>query len=187
MRDSSLRPFHAVRFFESTSALVEIVAAFISDGLALGQPGLVFAKHEHAALLESQLQARGIDVEELKARDELIIIDAARHLSQFMVDGMPVGALFRATTIPIIERACRDRANCVIRAYGEMVDVLWQAGHTVAATKLEMLWNELAASHEFGLLCGYSMGQFYKDAEVQDIYHRHTHVLSAIGELIPKL
>ncbi|HUE89320.1 MAG TPA: hypothetical protein VMO26_24845 [Vicinamibacterales bacterium] len=77
-----------------------------------------------------------------------------------MVDGVPDGRLFRDATVPLIERACRGRKDCVVRAYGEMVDVLWQAGHTVAATKLEMLWNELAGTHDFSLLCGYAMGQF---------------------------
>ena len=47
-------------------------------------------------------------------------------------------------------------------AYGEMVDVLWKAGQDVAAIRLEMLWNKLAAMHDFALLCGYAMGNFYK-------------------------
>jgi hypothetical protein len=49
--------------------------------------------------------------------------------------------------IPLIELACRGRTDCVIRAYGEMVDVLWQAGQTAAAIRLEMLWNQLAENH----------------------------------------
>ena len=56
-----------------------------------------------------------------------------------MVDGVPVGELFQEATIPAIERASRGRTGCVIRAYGEMVDVPVEGGHTVAATKLEML------------------------------------------------
>jgi hypothetical protein len=83
-------------------------------------------------------------------------------LSSFMVDGMPDARRFRQAMIPIIERACRGRADCVIRAYGEMVDVLWKAGQTVAAVRLETLWNDLAQTHAFALLCGYAMGSFYK-------------------------
>ena len=67
---------------------------------------------------------------------------------------------------------------CVIRAYGEMVDVLWKAGQTAAAIQLEMLWNQLAQTHQFALLCGYSMGNFYKDAAQQEISGLHTHVSS---------
>ena len=99
-----------------------------------------------------------------------------------MVDGVPDGRLFRDATVPLIERACRGRKDCVVRACGEMVDVLWQAGHTVAATKLEMLWNELAGTHDFSLLCGYAMGQFYKHVGADDVYKLHSHVVSSTGD-----
>jgi hypothetical protein len=60
-----------------------------------------------------------------------------------------------------------------------MVDVLWKDGQTAAAIRLETLWNQLAQTHSFALLCGYSMGNFYKDAAArEDICHQHTHVLS---------
>ena len=68
------------------------------------------------------------------------------------------------------------------RAYGEMVNVLWKDGMTAAAIRLETLWNELAQSHDFNLLCGYSMGNFYKDAAVGEITRQHTHVLADTGE-----
>jgi DcmR-like sensory protein len=61
-----------------------------------------------------------------------------------------------------------------VRACGEMVDVLWKRNQTAAATRVEMLWNELAQSHDFSLLCGYSMGNFYKDAAQDDICRHHT-------------
>jgi hypothetical protein len=53
--------------------------------------------------------------------------------------------------------------------------------HVIAiatAVRLETLWNQLAQSHAFGLLCGYSMGHFYKDAAHQEICRLHTHVSS---------
>ena len=70
-------------------------------------------------------------------------------------------------------------------AYGEMVDLLWRGGHTIAAVRLEMLWNQLAMTHDFSLLCGYSMGNFYKDAGVGDICRQHSHVISAEGDAAP--
>jgi hypothetical protein len=99
-----------------------------------------------------------------------------------MVAGMPNEKRFNATLIPEIEKACRGRTARTIRAYGEMVDVLWKGGHTVAATRLEMLWNKLAATHDFSLVCGYSMGNFYKDAAIEEICSHHSHILSGTGE-----
>jgi hypothetical protein len=81
----------------------------------------------------------------------------------------------------MLENISEGRA-VAIRAFGEMVDVLWRAGETVAAVKLEVLWNELARTHNFSLLCGYSMGNFYKSAAIDEICGHHTHVVSATGE-----
>ena len=86
--------------------------------------------------------------------------------------------------VPAIEKACAGRKDCVVRAYGEMVDVLWKAGQTVAATRLEMLWNDLARSQSFSLLCGYAMGSFYKDAAVEEVCSHHSHVIAESGDAV---
>ena len=129
-----------------------------------------------------ELRAQGVDVERLQSAGDLILLDADAVLTQSMVDGMPDGARFHDLMIANIERACRGREDCVVRAYGEMVDVLWKRGLTAAATRLELLWNQLAQTHQFSLLCGYSMGNFYKDAAQEDICRHHTHVLRDPGD-----
>ena len=174
--------FHAVRFYESPEALGRIVATFLGEGFAAGLPAIVIATPSHIAMVERELFARGFDLDRLKSAGDLIIRDAEQALSTFMLDGMPDPRLFKSVMVPLIEQACRERTDCVIRAYGEMVDVLWKKGLTVAATRLEMLWNELAQTHDFSLLCGYAMGSFYKDAAVEEICAVHTHVVSAHGE-----
>jgi hypothetical protein len=37
-------------------------------------------------------------------------------------------------------------------------------------------------THAFALLCGYSMGNFYKDAAQKDICQHHTHIVSDFGD-----
>jgi hypothetical protein len=170
--------FHAVRFYESRQSLAGIVGQFLGEGFVAGLPAVVIATPEHLDAIKGVLMARFFDVARLEAAGDLIMADAEAILAQFMVDGMPDPARFRHAITPLIERACRGRKECVIRAYGEMVDVLWKAGHTVAAVRLETLWNQLAQSHAFALLCGYSMGHFYKDAAQQEICGLHTHVSS---------
>jgi signal transduction histidine kinase len=67
-----------------------------------------------------------------------------------------------------------------VRAFGEMVDLLWKDGNTEGAIRLEELWNGFAAHHRFSLLCAYSMGNFVGTAhagQFQAICHAHTHVL----------
>ncbi|MGH8605920.1 MAG: hypothetical protein ACREX9_00365 [Gammaproteobacteria bacterium] len=69
----------------------------------------------------------------------------------------------------VIRKACRGRANCTVRIYGQMVDILWKDGQQEAAIRLEMLWNQLANAKAFSLMCGYAMGNFYKDANFDEI------------------
>ena len=177
--------FHAVRFYKDDDSLCRMVADFVGEGLGTGQPAIVIATSVHAAGIASALRDRSFDIQRLQASGDLLLLDADEILSQFMVAGMPNEKRFNATLIPQIEKACRGRVDCTIRAYGEMVDVLWKAGQTVAATRLEMLWNKLAATHDFSLVCGYSMGNFYKDAAMQEICSHHSHILSETGEAAP--
>ena len=170
--------FHAVRFYESRQSLAGMVGQFLGEGFVAGLPAVVIATPAHLDTIKGVLTARFFDVPRLEAAGNLIMVDAEATLARFMVDGMPDAARFRDAVTPLIERACRGRKDCVIRAYGEMVDVLWKGGHTVAAVRLETLWNQLAQSHAFALLCGYSMGHFYKDAAHQEICGLHTHASS---------
>jgi anti-sigma regulatory factor (Ser/Thr protein kinase) len=44
-----------------------------------------------------------------------------------------------------------------VRAYGEMVALLWQRGDVAEAIALEGLWNDLARELDLDLLCSYSV------------------------------
>ena len=55
-------------------------------------------------------------------------------------------------------------------------------GLEAAAIRLETLWNELANTHDFKLLCGYSMGNFYKGAALDDIRGQRSHVIAETGD-----
>lgn len=178
-------PFHAVKFYESRESLCQIVADFLSEGLVQQQPALAIATPEHRAGILAELRGRNLDVDRLQATGLLTLLDVSDLLDGFMVDGMPDAALFIAATSLAIERACRDRKDVTVRAYGEMVDVLWKAGHDAAAIRVELLWNKLAMTHDFSMLCGYSMGTFYKDADLAAIHGQHSHVVSRLGALVP--
>jgi hypothetical protein len=43
-----------------------------------------------------------------------------------------------------------------------MVDVLWKRGNPEGAIRLEILWNRVSTHAHFSLLCGYAVGNFYK-------------------------
>jgi hypothetical protein len=177
--------FHAVRFYENAESLARMVAGFVAEGFITGHPAIVIATPEHRHATVQHLITMGFNIDQLKTQGDLFNLDAREALATFMVDGMPDAARFEATMMPLIDRACRGRVDCVIRAYGEMVDVLWKDGMEAAAIRLEMFWNQLANTRKFSLLCGYAMGSFYKNAGFEDIVSQHTHVVSPDGAIAP--
>ena len=176
---------HAVRFYEDDASLYRIAGGFLADGLELGMPAVAVTTQAHRDGIAKCLIDRSLDVDGLQRSGRLVLIDAHKALARFMVEGMPDRARFHAAFTRLIRRANRGRRERTVRAYGEMVDILWKDGLQVAAIRLEMLWNQLADTQNFSLLCGYSMGHFYKSGAFADICRQHTHVVSANGEALP--
>jgi hypothetical protein len=168
--------YHAVRFYESERSLALIVADFLAEGFADADPGLVVATPAMRAALVLELSARSFDVVELQRSGQFLLLDAKELLGVFMIDGQPDPTRFNTAMRETIARACRERADCKLRIFGQMVDVLWRQGQQDAAIHLEMLWNQLARKQAFSLLCGYAMGNFYKDSNFDDICGQHSHV-----------
>ena len=177
------RHFHAVQFYQDDESLISLVARFLAEGLTQSQPAVVIATPEHRDALEAALTGQGIDVRRLKQLGDIVMVDAREMLDTVLAaDGMPHPRLFHHLLGSMFKEVARINPDRTTRAYGEMVNVLWKDGMTAAAVRLETLWNELAKSHDFKLLCGYSMGNFYKDAAVGEITRLHTHVLAETGE-----
>jgi hypothetical protein len=175
-------PYHAVRFYENATSLAEIVGEFLGEGLTASHPGIVVATAAQRAGILRELEVKGFDVAQLQRAGSLVLLDAQATLDMFMVDGKPDAARFKDAMCEVLQRTCRGQFDCTVRIYGEMVDVLWKQGQHDAALKLEMLWNQLAMSEAFSLLCGYAMGSFYKDIHYGEICRQHTHVTGGTRE-----
>jgi hypothetical protein len=178
---SEARTYHAVRFYENEQSLAQIVAEFLADGLKDDEPGIVVATPRQRASIIRELVARGLDVALLKQSGDLELLDAEDTLSSFMTDGKLDARAFNDRLCGVIEKVCRGRTDCTVRIYGQMVDILWKEKKCELAIRLEMLWNQLANTQLFSLLCGYAMGSFYKDARLGEVCAQHTHVLTADG------
>jgi len=174
---------HAVRFYNDTESLCRIVAEFIGDGVVSGHPALVVGTEEHRKGIVDQLTALSLDADELQRTNQLLMLDARDTLARFMVAGAPDAGRFKFAMTESLNRLCRQGTDCRVRCYGEMVDVLWQDGMTDAAIRLEILWNHLANTHAFALLCGYSLANTYKDSAISTILSHHTHAIRDTGEM----
>lgn len=170
---------HAVKFYENETSLFTTVAGFLGQGLVDDQPAIVIATEAHRVSILRFLRGRLVNVKQAERRGDLVVLDAHETMAGFMVDGMPDAAAFDASVGQTIARLLKRRPrNTMLRAYGEMVDVLWKEGRSAAAIRLEILWNRLAAIHGFALLCGYSMGNFYKETrQFEQVCRQHAHVV----------
>jgi hypothetical protein len=167
---------HGAQFYTDAQKLCVSVADFLGDGIAAGQPIVVIATPEHRDAILDELKSRPFDIDGLVRRGSLTLLDASATLDLFMLDGKPDAERFSRAIGAVIDHACRGRNECVVRAYGEMVEVLWRAGNCDGAVRLEVLWNELATRYSFSLLCGYAMSHFYKEtSRIQDVCDQHTH------------
>ncbi|HYC91199.1 MAG TPA: ATP-binding protein [Thermoanaerobaculia bacterium] len=148
---------HAVQFYEDEAFLAERVAAFLAEGARNGEPCVVIATPEHNAMFASRLESLSADPK------SVAFLDARSMLDQFLDRGTPNADRFAS----VVGRALADArgASRRVRAYGEMVDLLWRDGEPDAAIRLEELWNDLSGQHTFSLLCAYPMGNFYKESD----------------------
>jgi PAS domain S-box-containing protein len=156
---------HAVQFYEEDEFLTRSVAEFAEAGLRAGEGVVVIATSAHRAAIEEELQRRGAPLAMAKSRGHYAAHDAVETLARIMRDGVLDEEQFRAVIGDALAGAGNGRNG--VRAFGEMVALLWADGTRAAAAKLEQLWNELQATRRFSLLCAYPMSGFRsaQDAE----------------------
>jgi hypothetical protein len=178
---------HAVQFYGSDEKLCETVAGFLAQGFVDRNPAILIATPAHTVAILERLRSRLIDVDTAQRTGDLIVLDAQQTLELFMDGDTPDARRFEDSVGTLITDVLKSRSErTIIRAYGEMVDVLWKSGKPEAAIRLEMLWNKLANQHGFALLCGYAMGNFLKQTTLfEEVCRQHTHVMPAEAILVP--
>jgi len=155
------------------------VAEYVGTGLRQGEAAILIARPEHIKLFKHALKDAGIDVARALSAGQLILCDAERSLSRFMRDGIPQWTPFREVIGDAIAEA--RLGFPVVRAYGEMVDILWQRNERDAAIRLEEFWNELAKLQTFSLFCAYYLDNLDSRsyAGLECICKVHSHLIPA--------
>lgn len=154
-----------------------MVARFVDEGIAADETAVVVASAAHLTAFEDALAAGGVDVASARQAGIFVTVDASEALSRFLVEGWPDAGRFE-TEIGALARTIGDSGRPV-RIYGEMVALLWDAGHVGAAIELEEMWNELRQRVPFSLLCAYSAESVRGD---DDSFHQLCHCHSAVVE-----
>ena len=173
---------HGVQIYDDLDDLARSVAAYLAAGFALGEPGLIVATAEHLEQFQAQLGAAGWDAQKLRRDGLLHVEDADATLDRILVDGYPSAAATEVVIGGLLDELAERFPNRTTRVFGEMVDLLRARGQTEAAVSVEELWNSLAWSRSFSLLCGYQLDVFDREAQVAtlpEICRTHSHVLPA--------
>ena len=170
---------HVCQMYGDESSLIEALVGFVASGLAADETTVVVATDEHIARLLRHLQALGEDVEEAIASERIIAIPAAATLARFMVDGWPDAGAFAVCVAEITTRARARRRK--VRAFGEMVALLWERGHYAATLRLEELWNEVIDAEGFPVFCAYPKSAFIPGRweAMRDLGVLHTKIIAA--------
>ncbi|MGH3001210.1 MAG: MEDS domain-containing protein [Gaiellaceae bacterium] len=182
LRGSAATCGHAVEIYRDLDDLGETVASFLAAGFAAGEPALLIARAEHADAFSSRLADSGWDPERLEHDRLLVVADAHATRAEIMDGAMPAPEAFERVVAALLDRAAALRPGRRVRVFGEIVDALAAGDQHAAAAAFEELWNAMARSRRFSLLCGYRLDVFDREAQagpLPDICRVHSHVLPA--------
>lgn len=168
---------HLVQIYETDEIFMDSLEEFVCSGLNTGDNVVLIATGPHLNALTERLVNFGFNVDRIKDENRLIVLSAEETLARFMRNGWPDEKLFYDTVKEVIGQA--KQADRRIRAFGEMVAVLWSQGHNGATVRLEHLWNEFCKSEAFSLFCAYPKSGFTQDANTSllEICSAHSKVL----------
>jgi hypothetical protein len=144
---------HVVQFYGHDRELAERAADFLQDGLEGGGAAIVIATPEHRREFEARMAEAGADLAAARAAGTYLALDAAQMLRELMSAGGLDSAVFDRVVGTLVRRA--GAAGRPVRAYGEMVALLWDGGLVNDAVQLEQMWEDLGRRHSFSLFCAY--------------------------------
>ena len=118
---------------------------------------MVIATRSHRTELERRLSANGVDTDKAALQGRYIALDAIETLPKVMVEGLVDEGRFREIVGGALVKAESSiaRKQGRVAVFGELVALLWAADRPSEAIRVEQLWNDLAKSHSFSLLCAY--------------------------------
>ena len=173
---------HAVQIYGDDEVFLDALEGFIAGGLESGEAVIVIATGPHREALDARLRDRGISLARVRARGHYISLDAEETMEKFMVKGWPDDELFDTLVMDLLAtaRGPGPGPGRSVRAFGEMVALMWAQGMNGATVRLEHLWHRFCAKENFALFCAYPRTGFTQDVDVsmRAICDVHSRVLA---------
>lgn len=180
---------HVVQFYGHDEELADRVAGYLLEALDAGGAAIVIATAAHRREFAARLTEAGADLAAAARRGAYLALDASDTMRAFMTAGRLDADAFDRVIGGLIGRAGRNGPGQAgggrpVRAYGEMVALLWDAGLVNLAVELEEMWDALGRRHRFSLLCGYPAGSVIR-AGALDAFAEVCRVHRAVTGLSP--
>jgi hypothetical protein len=164
---------HIVQLYQDQDFLNRAVCRFAGAALANGEGIILVPTSAHWKAIRKRLAAEGVDVDTAQQQGQLTVVDAEEFLPRFMQDAMPDAPIFLGLAAEVITQARGGGRYPKVRWWGEMVNVLWEAGKVAASMGLEDLFDQLAKQHDIAIFCSFLMDNF--NGEV------HARILPRLG------
>jgi hypothetical protein len=173
---------HVVQIYENDEGFLDLLTGFVSGGINAGECAVVIATAAHLTALDKRLASLGYSVPSLISKTQYLPLDAEETLSKFMVNDWPDENLFNKVISEVIVKAKGNSRK--VRAFGEMVAILWAKGQVGATVRLEHLWNKFCENDAFSLFCAYPKSGFTEDAaeSVMHICSAHTKMITGVAQ-----
>ena len=155
---------HVAQFYGHDEELADGVCGYLLGAVDADGVAIVIATAAHRRAFEARLTEAGVDLAVAIRTGTYLALDAAGTTRAFSGAGRLDGEAFDRVVGGLIRHAGGGRRP--VRAYGEMVALLWQAGFVNAAVQLEEMWDELGRGLSFSLLCGYPVGSVTGDGHL---------------------
>lgn len=157
---------HLLEVYKNETAFIDGLVEFASKGLTTGEAFVMLATAEHREAVTSALRERGHDLD--ASPDAFIALDAEATLARFMVDGEPDAQRFETVIGAVLARA--SAGGRPVRAFGEMVALLWMEGRCEATLRVEQLWNRMLRRYPLSLFCAYPRSEATREI-TEDFAH----------------
>jgi hypothetical protein len=160
---------HVVQLYDHDDELAAGVVPYLAEAIRAGGTALVIATEAHRQAFTVQLERAVLNP--WSASATLTMLDAREAADALLFDGGIARHRFDKLIGELVREAA-GQGGGPLRAYGEIVALLWADGHVRAALELEELWNDLAREVDFSLYCAYPRAWVEAEGEALDMMCR---------------
>ena len=169
-REESQPGHHAVKFYASGADLARAAAPFLAAGLASGAPAALIARRGSADAILQRLEPSRTDVRAELFEQGLLLIDLAEALEQTSRSGRFDDDRGERFLDRLAERLASTELSGHPRIYSELASELCRIGQESEAARLERLWRRRLSRAAAGVMCGYSIDDFSRDASPRSYF-----------------